>query len=298
MGKKKNKKAPALSALVVPPPLPDLPPPPPPALPPPAQDDAEYESLMSRMMAGMQASVEEEEAAESEQAPLTVESVCTTEIPKLWPVDETKVLASGVKSDGVVVRVTPKFLIESLRVVAMFVGGSSPPEEGSSARLPSSRRKVVWALDKLMDTETAINLVADTPPGGNPQKEAIVKLAKSIHSEITTPVARRLIDEEIQDMRQRLRLHMKFKAEGRQQSSEEHAHAACEIIRRVSNIAVKFGSDKQVEALKMMVMDSSAFITAIRTLPPSGAAPPPLPPMEGPPVAPAPYGKSMFPPRR
>lgn len=231
-------------------------------------DTDKFDALMASMIAGMQAAVDEEEAAEAEQAPLTVETACLQSIPRLFPGDERDELARAHKEDGTLVIITPKSLKENLRVAEMFVQASASKKPGDT----DAKRKAVWAIDKLMDCETALKLVATGDREGVAEKEAVLALQERLHSDITVPVARGLIDDEIRDFRQHLHQHLKYKMEGNGPAADSVAHSAMQIMMRVSEIVQAFGSKEQFEALVELMMKKSAFISAIATLPGSSAS--------------------------
>ena len=161
------------------------------------------------MMQGMQPAAEEEEAVEAKQAPLTVEATCSERIPELWPGDDTREItrANGT-SDGKLVIITPKLFKDDMKVAGMFVNSWK-----KSAGDPKGRGKAVWAIDKFMDTESAMKLVADLEnDGGNYERcKAIYALQERIHADITVPVARGLIDEEIADAKAAVRQVLRHK---------------------------------------------------------------------------------------
>lgn len=224
-------------------------------------DTDKFDSLMASMIAGMQAAVDEEEAAEAERAPLTVESVCLHSIPKVFAGDESDELTRAHReSDGTLVIITPKRLKDDLQVAWRFVQASKSPGD------PTAKRKVAWALDKLMDCETAMKLVATTDIPGVDSK-AVLALQERIHSDITTPVARGLIDEEVRDIRFHLHQHLKYKKEGNGPASDSAGQSAMNYISRVSKIALAFGSKEQSEQLMELITKKSAFMSAVSTLP-------------------------------
>jgi hypothetical protein len=230
-------------------------------------DTDKFDGLMSSMMQGMRPAAE---AVEAMQAPVTVESMCSELIPELWPGDETRELArANAETDGMLVIMTPKLFKDDLKVAGMFVDSWK-----KSAGDPKARRKAVWAIDKLMNTEAAMKLVADieNEVGNHEACKAIYAGQERLHADITVPVARGLIDEEIADTRHHLRQVLRHKQRGNHKAKQAAAQEAMQIINRVANIATVFASPEQSKILGEMVMKDSAFKAALATGMPSDPA--------------------------
>lgn len=227
-------------------------------------DSDKFDDLMSSMMAGMKTAVEEEAADEAEAAILTPEVVSEKHIPRLWPGDETRELArANRETDGVLVIITPKSLKDDMKVGAMFAQAAQNPDDARA------RQKAVWAIDKLMDIETSMKLVAgiETEFGRFDKSEEILEVQDRIHVDITLPVARRLIDEEVRDIRHHLQQHLKHKKNGNFKEGQAAAQQAMKIVSRVAKIATAFATPEQTKELGDMIMQKSAFMSAVQHLP-------------------------------
>ena len=232
-------------------------------------DTDKFDDLMAGMMAGMETALDEEE----EQATLTVDAVCSHHIPKLWPGDQWREIARGNRpadkagEPNKLVIVTPKSMMDDLKVAEMFV--ESWKKGGGD---PDARVKAVWAIDKFMNVEAEMKVMWEVQLdlGNHVASEAIKVLQERIHSDLTTSVARALIDEEVRDIRMHLHQHLKHKKNGNQKAGDAAAASAMEIIQRVANIALAFGTKDQSRQLVEMIMKKSAFRSAVAAVP--GAA--------------------------
>lgn len=201
---------------------------------------------------------------------LTVESLCSERIPELWPGDDTRELTRAThETEKRLMIITPKLFKEDLKVAGMFVESWK-----KAAGDPKQRSKAVWAIDKLMDTESAMKLVADieNERGNHEACKAIYALAARLHSDITEPVGQGLIDEEIADIRQHLRQVLRHKQRGNRQAKDAAAQEAMKIVKRVAGISEAFGSKEQTKELMELTVKKSAFMSAVATTLPSDPA--------------------------
>lgn len=222
-----------------------------------------YEALMAKMMAAME-NAPDPVAEQIAAAPLTFERA-QGEVTRLWPGDETIEITRAVASkDNSTIVLTPKFIKDNLRVACMFSEAGKKPGE-------SSAMKLVHAIDKCVDTSSSLRLAADVAveqdPSNSARRNAILELSKRVREELATPIARRLIDNETQDVKAHLRKHLKFKKDGSEKRSTSSAQEAIKITLRVSKIAIEFGSKAQLKEMVSLITEKSSFLTALSTLP-------------------------------